>query len=398
MKKNIELNDIICFKNFYESNQDNLVIEAKIKDLGLRRASVNEQKLNDYDFNFNVIVPDVKIYNQRNSVECNIYGFLRVVKDVMRNREIADIDLSAHYIAFYDKLEKINSLYNELISVDNLSLDLIRDKVNHYIGNFGTFHFALQIVNKYGMVPENIYNDANSKFDGNLALELLQDKIKSDALSLISLNKEERNNMKSKLMKEAYCFLAKIYGNPPLKFMFFNEDITPLQFKEKLVGNDLDNFVTVTNFDLNSFFDSNEFIPSIYLNDKEKIIHLDYDKQINAIARQIQAGISVWFSAEESKTLDYNDNILDSNLYDFNKLLNINNISLNEKLILGIINYDHAMAITGVNIENGIVTKFRVDNSFGFHGQFKGKLIMTDKYFKEYVITTIIDKRFIEEN
>lgn len=398
MKKDIELNDIISFKNFYESNQDNLVIEAKIKDLGLRRASVNEQKLNDYDFNFNVTVPDVKIYNQRNSVECNIYGFLRVVKDVMRNRGIADIDLSAHYIAFYDKLEKINSLYNELISVDNLSLDLIRDKVNHYIGNFGTFHFALQIVNKYGMVPENIYNDANSKFDGSLALELLQDKIKGDALSLISLDREEKNNMKSKLMKEAYCFLAKIYGNPPLKFMFFDEDITPLQFKEKLVGNDLDNFVTVTSFDLNSFFDSNEFIPSIYLNDKEKIIHLDYDKQINAIARQIQAGISVWFSAEESKTLDYNDNILDSNLYDFNKLLNINNISLNEKLILGIINYDHAMAITGVNIENGIVTKFRVDNSFGFHGQFKGKLIMTDKYFKEYVITTIIDKRFIEEN
>lgn len=398
MKKNIELNDIISFKNFYESNQDNLVIEAKIKDLGLRRASVNEQKLNDYDFNFNVTVPDVKIYNQRNSVECNIYAFLRVVKDVMRNRGIADIDLSAHYIAFYDKLEKINSLYNELINVDYLSLDLIRDKVNHYIGNFGTFHFALQIVNKYGMVPENIYSDANSKFDGSLALELLQDKIKGDALSLISLNKEEKNNMKSKLMKEAYCFLAKIYGNPPLKFMFFDEDITPLQFKEKLVGNDLDNFVTVTNFDLNSFFDSNEFIPSIYLNDKEKIIHLDYDKQINAIARQIQAGISVWFSAEESKTLDYNDNILDSNLYDFNKLLNINNISLNEKLILGIINYDHAMAITGVNIENGIVTKFRVDNSFGFHGQFKGKLIMTDKYFKEYVITTIIDKRFIEEN
>lgn len=34
MKKDIELNDIISFKNFYESNQDNLVIESKIKNLG----------------------------------------------------------------------------------------------------------------------------------------------------------------------------------------------------------------------------------------------------------------------------------------------------------------------------------------------------------------------------
>jgi len=397
MKKDIELNDIISFKNFYESNQDNLVIESKIKNLGLRRASVNEQKLNDYDFNFNVTVPDVKIYNQRNSIECNIFAFLRVVKDVMRSRGIEDIDLSAHYIAFYDKLEKINSLYNEFISVDNLSIDMIRNKVNRYIGDFGTFHFALQIINKYGMVPEKNYNDANPKFDGILALELLRDKITSDALSLISLNKEERFGMKSKLMKEAYCFLAKIYGNPPLKFEFLNEVITPLQFKENLVGNDLDNFVTVTSFSLDSFFNSNAFIPSIYLVGKEKIIHLDYDKQINAIARQIKDGISVWFSTEESKTLDYNDNILDSNLYDFNKLLNIGKISQSEKLILGIINYDHAMAITGINIENGIVTKFRVDNSFGFHGQFKGRLVMTDKYFKEYVITTIIDKRYIEE-
>lgn len=156
MKKDIELNDIISFKNFYESNQDNLVIESKIKNLGLRRASVNEQKLNDYDFNFNVTVPDVKIYNQRNSIECNIFAFLRVVKDVMRSRGIEDIDLSAHYIAFYDKLEKINSLYNEFISVDNLLIDMIRDKVNRYIGDFGTFHFALQIINKYGMVPEKI--------------------------------------------------------------------------------------------------------------------------------------------------------------------------------------------------------------------------------------------------
>lgn len=396
MKNNIELKDIESFKSFYESNNDNLVAESKIKDLGLKKASVNEQILNDYNFNFNVTVPETKIYNQRSSQQCNIYAFLRVVKDIMRKRGLEDIDLSANYIAFFDKLEKINTLYSELIGDDNLTIDKIRDKTNRYVGNYGTFHFCLKIINKYGIVPEKEMPDVNDKYNEFLTIELLRDKIKSDALLLMN-KKEDKEKLKKTLMNEAYNFLAKVYGTPPLDFTINGSNYTPLQFKEWLTGDSLDNFVTVTSINIESFYNSNAYIPGIYINNNEEVRYLDHDNQKKAILKQLKSGISVWFSTEESKTLDYKDDILDTNLYDYNHLLSIRDISKGDKIALGIIDYDHAMAITGALVENDEIKQFKVDNSFGYHGQFKGRILMTSDYFDNYVITTIIDKRFLEE-
>jgi len=49
-------------------------------------------------------------------------------------------------------------------------------------------------------------------------------------------------------------------------------------------------------------------------------------------------------------------------------------------------------------MENEIVTQFKIDNSFGLHGQFKGRLIMTPEFLNNYVITCIIDKRYFYDN
>lgn len=396
MNKEISLKDIEEFAKEFENNNSNLEDSNKIKDFGIMTASKDTNKCSSLEFKFNIEVPESKIYNQRGSQQCNIYAFLRVVKDIMRKRGLEDIDLSASYIAFFDKLEKINTLYNDLISDDNLTIDKIRDKTNRYVGNYGTFHFCLKIINKYGIVPEKEMPDVNDKYKEFLTIELLRDKIKSDALLLMD-KKESKEELKKALMDEAYMFLVKVYGIPPLNFTFQGSNYTPLQFKELLTGNSLDNFITVTSINVDSFYNSNAFIPSVYMDDNEEVKYLDQDKQKKAILKQLESGVSVWFSTEESKTLNYQDNILDNNLYDFNYLLNIRDISKEDKIALGIIDYDHAMAITGALVENNKIKQFKVDNSFGYHGQFKGRVIMTSDYFDNYVITTIIDKRFLEE-
>ena len=374
----------------------NLENSDKIRNLGIMAASKDMNKYSSFEFKFNIEVPEAKIYNQRGSHQCNIYAFFRVVKDIMRKRNLEDIDLSANYIAFFDKLEKINTLYNELIDDDKLTIDKIRDKTNRYVGNYGTFYFCLQIINKYGIVPEKEMPDVNDKYNESLTIELLRDKIKSDALLLMD-KKEDKEILFKKLMNEAYNFLVKIYGIPPLKFISHGSNYTPLKFKEWLIGASLDNFVTVTSINFDSFYNSNAYIPSVYLGDNEEIRYMDNNKQKDDILKQLESGISVWFSTEESKTLDYQDNILDVDLYNFNHLLNIRDITKEDKIALGIIDYDHAMAITGALVEDGKIKQFKVDNSFGYHGQFQGRLIMTSDYFDNYVITTIIDKRFLEE-
>lgn len=398
MKNEIEKSDILAFQEKYIENEQNINIENKIKKLGIMRASKNTAKKEELKFNFNVEVPETKIYDQLDGHQCNIYSFLRVVKDIMRkntNLDIDKLDLSSNYINFFDKLEKANSLYNDLISTKHLSLELINNKVNRYIGSFGTFHFCREIVNKYGLVPSENMNEINSQYNDALTIELLKDKIKTDAVILINLSKKEKINKKDELIFEVFQFLSKVYGNPPIKFKFNDEIITPLDFKDKYLKDNLKDFITITSFNKEAFFNSYSFIPNIYLYDDEKIIYLPLPKVKNAILKQLQDGISVWFSSEESTKINSNDSLLDDDLYDLAQTLNIKDIPKKQKLQLDIISYDHAMCITGALVENGNIKQFKVDNSFGEYGVFNGRMIMTNSFFENCVITTIINKKYL---
>ena len=394
MNEDISLDDIRFFEDKYNIEK-NKKIEKEIKKYGLKKACLND---NDYKYFFNLELPEVKIYNQYNSHQCNIYAFLRVVKDIMRKNtdlNIDDLDISANYIAFFDKLEKINVLYNELINLDDVKFQDINKLVDRYIGSFGTFHSCKQIVNKYGLVLSKDMKEVDSKYDDNLSIELLQEKIKIDALSFIKLELKEKIKQKKELLYEAYQFLSKIYGNPPSEFEFKNQIMTPVQFKNTYLKDELNDFVTVTSLDKKDLLASYSYIPNIYLNDDEEIITLKQSEISTAIINQIKDGISIWFSSEESTKADYENSILDDKSYKFEKMLNIKSIKKEEKIVLNIINYDHAMCITGILVEDCHIKQLKVDNSFGNYGKYNGHFIMTPTFLENCVITLIMSKKNI---
>ena len=399
MKKEVRLEDIEYFINQYENNPKNLEIENKIRKHGILKSSIDSQKMGEFQFQFNIETPEVKIYNQLGSHQCNIYAFFRVVKDILRESSELDVnslDFSVNYINFYDKFEKVNALYNELISIDSLSLEIMNQKVNFYIGSYGTFHFCKEIVNKYGFVFTSEMGEVNNSYNDSLTIELLKNKVKADLVSLISMNPEERISWKEKFMYGIFEFLSKIYGVPPLTFWFQGEWITPLQLKEKYLGKALDDYVTVTSFPKDVLFRSYSFIPDIYLN-SETLVYLPIQKMKDAMIQQLRQGISIWFSSEESTTLDYDMNILDSNFYDVYHLLGIKKLSKKEQMLLDMINYDHAMCITGALVLDHEIKQLKVDNSFGNHGRFHGQLIMTNAFLENCVITVVLNRKFIKD-
>lgn len=396
MKDEIDIGQIRELREKYCATKDNILIEKEIQQNGLLKVARNDAK---YRFRFNIEVPKVKIYNQHDSYQCNIYAFLRVLKDILRQNtelNVGNLNLSANYINFYDKLEKANVLYNDLIADNHLTLEMIRDKVNWYIGSFGTFHFCREIVNKYGLVLTKDARVAEQKYDDKLVTELFRNKIKADAVSLLDLNtKTERAELKNTLMYETYQFLAKVYGQPPASFELRDQQFTPLEFKEKFLTNSLEDYVTVTPLDKNMLLESYAFIPNIYLNNTETILHSTPKKIQDAIVKQLISGVSVWFSAEERTAADYPEGVLDNKLYDFGKLLNVPELSAAQKLALGITGYNHAMCITGALTKDGQVQQLKVDNSFGAKGKYGGQMIMTKAFLESNVITLIINKKFL---
>lgn len=396
METEIRNSDLKKFVRKYCGNPANAIIEGEIRKFGILKANQRDQK---YRFKFNVKVPDVKIYNQHNSRQCNIYAFLRVVKDIMRQNPqlgATNLDLSANYINFYDKLEKINAFYNEVIKDGRLTLDKIREKVDFYVGSFGTFHFCREIVNKYGLVPTQAMPEVGRNYNDDLAIELLRDKVKSDATALIDIDdKEKRLKKKSELIYQAYQFLAKIYSAPPMSFEFRGATYTPQEFGEQFLRDKLEDFTTVTLFDKEALLDSQAYVPNIYLSDTEVILHLTPEKAKDAIMKQLIGGISVWFSTEESTASSYSGGILDDKLYDFSEMLKLKRLSSEQRLTLGMINYDHAMCITGALVEKDKVQQFRVDNSFGDDGRYGGQMIMTNSFLENCVVTLVLEKKFL---
>lgn len=400
MERNITLDDIKKFQVRYNENKSNKEIESRIINFGLRQAcATNKEK---YEFKFNIEVPRVRIYNQFNSNQCNIYSSLRMIKDILRHESdlaVDFLDISANYIAFFDKLEKVNSFYDELIECKTLSIGFINNKIDKYIGSYGTFYFCKKIIDKYGLVPSKDMKEVDENYDDSLTIELLKNKLKTDSLILKNIKDiEVRKILKSDLMYEAYEFLSKIYGNPPTICEIKGELLTPCEFKEKYLKNKLDDYVTTTLLSYDVLSDSSSFIPNMYLADKEEIITLPKDEFERAIIKQLKDGISIWFSAEESTTLDAENGILDYNAYSFNEFLSIKEVSKDEKMKLDIINYDHAMCITGALVLNGEIVQYKVDNSFGNVGRFNGNLIMTPSFLENCVITAIINKKYINMN
>lgn len=400
MKQEIEMKDLEQFRNKYKENNNNSKIEQSIKNIGLRKTCLNKDLASKYQYDFNIEIPKVKIYDQKKSYQCNIYAFLRVIKSIMQKEnptlEIDTLDLSANYLDFYDKLEKVNSCYNDLMSQDTITLEDINNKVNRYVGIYGTFHYCRELVKKYGLVPTSAMQEASVKYDAFEILELLKAKIKADATLLIDRKEKTLEELKSYLMKEAYIFLSKTMGNPPLYFKWDNKEMTPLEFKNQYLKSDLEDYVTVISYDKETFYNSYAYIPNVYLKDTEEIKTLSMEQIKNAVVRQLKDGIGVWFSSEESTTLDYDLNLLDDNIYKYKELLNIKEISKEDKLTLDLINYDHAMCIIGAKVENGKVLQFKVDNSFDEHGKYKGHLIMTNSFFENDIITIVVNKKYLD--
>lgn len=391
MKSEVSVNDLLKFEKKYHDDSANLIIENKIRQSGLLKACRTGSRCRP---KFNLELPKSK---SRHTGGSQSESFLRVVRDILCQSNLinsANFDLSTTFFNFYDKFEKANALYNELIAMDELSTDTIRSRVEWYIQDFSTFHLGREIVNKYGMAPLSSSKEAKL-VDNQLAIILLQDKIKADAFSLLKMSsKLEKLSIKTKLMYEVYQLLAKIYGTPPTTFEFQDETFTPLEFKQHFLGDILEDYVTVTPFDRETLLDSYNLMPNLFLHDNETILHSTAIKIKEAIVKQLISGVRIWFSAEESVSTRYGEQILDSEPYAFDKLLNIPTLPITQKLSLGLADFDHAMCIVGALTKNNIPEQFKVE-TYDQQDKTSSPILMTKTFLETKVITLTLNKKFL---
>ena len=421
MEKNINLDNIKKFDEVYKSDSNNKIIENAIKNVGINKFCLNNDVINKTYNVFNIELPKSKIYDQVDSERCWIHAGVNLIKNnVAKNLNIEEsaYALSVNFLAFLDKLEKSNSLYNKVIENDNFNFD---EEIKQFylvasVYEGGYFEYFRALVNKYGIVPEHIMPDVKSSTNSTQLTRIFSDKVKKDIFKLLDLkNKKESKEQlyfkKQIMLEENYNLLSKCLGELPMSFDYEYKDkdgkcvkisnITPIEFANKYLTinlNDLKGIANVPmyNKEYNKLY-KKKHTENVFGNSDVEFINMPINVLKDLAVKHLKDGIPVYFGCDMKKMRDNDLGIMDSTLYNYKEVFNIDLLSKEEALSLYDIDYQHVMLITGVHIENDKTIRWKIEDSYGDKVHKDGYYIMNDNFFDDFVIEVMIDKKYLSD-
>lgn len=422
MAKSISAESLKNFQHDLHSQAKHRVIGRTVAKNGILASSYDLDAVTD-DLNrtFSIDLNVGKVADQKRSGRCWMFAALNTMRHAMKakfNLE-PDFELSQNYTFFWDKLEKANYFYENVLKTADLPTS--DRKVSWLMTtpqqDGGQWDMMMGIIEKYGVVPKSVmpetYNSSSSsEFNATLNLKLRKDAVELRELVSSKAGADEIQTAKNRMLTEVYRILTYSFGEPPAKFDFeyrdkdknyhIDRDITPKEFFDKYIGWNLEDYVSIINAPT-----ADKPYNHLYTIDMlgnivggRQIRHLNVDmKTFREIAiKQLQSGESVWFGSDVGKSSDRKKGIMDTRLYNEDELFDVDlSMSKAERLDYGQSLMTHAMVLTGVDLVDGQPTKWKVENSWGDKVGDKGFFVMSDDWMEEYCYQVVVNKKFLPE-
>lgn len=421
MNTQITLEQINKFSKVYNSDKTNKIIENAITQNGLENACINRDIVIENQPIFNIELPESKRYDQKDSWKCWIYAGLNLIKyDISKNlnMNVMDLELSSNYIAFFDKLEKSNHAYENIINLENIDFEYIHKEntIKWCVSEGSYWEGFVAIVNKYGILPYSYNPNVVESTNYEKVEYLYTEKVKKDIIELIKLRRQRKDlnllrEKKNDFLQENYILLSKIFGEPLTEFNYEYKDkngeykiyekLTPIEFKNKFLSLELDNFVTIGNLPMynKEYFKlyKKKYLGNVYENSYAKFLNLPIENLKELAIKQLKDGVPVYMGAHILKDRDKKSGILDTRLYNYEDTLNLKRLTKEEALNLYDISMHHAMAFTGVNLIDNKPQRWKVEDSYGDKQKVDGCYVMNDNFFREFVLSVVIYKKYLSE-
>lgn len=405
----------------YQEDSNNKKIENAIGKEGIQKVCLNQDVLTRNPNVFTLELAETKRYNQKETSRCWCFAGTNTIKEnVAKNMKInpTKLELSNNYLIFFDRLEKSNSIYEEIIQLKQWDFEYIQSSCLFLFmaAEVGTWKWFASIVEKYGIVPETSMPETVDSSDSGIWTELFKEKVKKDVLSILKLKDknvriEELRKEKEKMLQSNFTFLSKILGEPPITFDFEYCDtnnnvitlkqITPMEFKENFLTISLNNYVMISNilkYNYPMFKKIKEkHIRSVWEEGTNEYLNLPIEEMKDLCIQQLKKGLPVWFGCEILKMRDGQKGILDKQLYQYDTVLSINPMTKEEMLNTCAMEYRHVMVLKGVQIEEGKIVRWKVEDSYGEEIHQNGYYVMNDNFFDQFVFYVVIDKDLLSE-
>ena len=395
----------------------NAVAANAIDDLAKNRD--NAGMLDTY---FSVETKKQSITNQLQSGRCWMFSGFNVLRsNYTLQRDSIQLEFSQAYLFFYDQLEKANLMLQGVIDTGKKPIDDQRVQFFfHYpIGDGGTFCGVADLTEKYGLVPKEVMAESFSSDNTSKARQLVASKLREYGLQLRDMVEKGKsqtslNKAKVRMLAQIYRMLEMTIGQPPQEFTyaFRTKDgkavgkpktYTPLSFYQEVVGGPLNGtFIMAMNDPRRPYYKTYEveYDRHTYDGHNWRYINLPMDDIEKMAIASLKDGRKMYSSYDVGKFLDRKRGYADVENYDYGSLFGTTfSMDKAQRISTFDSGSTHAMTLTAVDLdEKGNATKWKVENSWGGDWGQKGCLIMTDRWFREYMFRLVVDKKYVPEN
>ena len=375
-------------------------------------ASVQENEGN-MQHHFSVDVKTMEATSQGQSGRCWIFAGMNVLREIAAKKlNLENFELSQNYIAFYDKLEKINYMMESILELKDNDWDerTFAWVLSTGIQDGGQWDMLAAIIKKYGVVPQSAFPDAYQARNTRDMNKLINRRIRRFAY-FVKEFPEKAEALKQEAFRELYGFLCTCFGVPTQHFSFDavdkdgkyirDDNLTPQSFYEKYVGVDLDDYISIIHSPTmdKSYFQTFTVghlgnvvgVPVTYLN-------LPLHELKEAVISQLKDNEIVWFGSDCGNYIDRAHGVWDASNFDLTGLFNIDfTIEKNVSLYTWDSAMNHAMVLTGVNLMNDVPDKWKIENSWGKENGHNGYYVASDAWFNSYVYQAVVHKKYLSQ-
>ncbi len=261
----ISSDQITRYQTLFNDRKDAKVVERAVSHQGILATSADFASDTDMTPVFSIELDTGKVANQKQSGRCWMFAALNTMRHHLADLfNLSDFELSQNYTNFWDKFEKANYFYQNVL--DTADQPLTSRKVAFLTAtpqqDGGQWDMLCAIIEKYGIVPRSVMPETYNSSKSSELNSTLNKKLRKDAVTLRGLTAKGASDDKiaaarDKMLGEVYRLLCYTLGEPAQKFDFeyrdddknyhIDRDLTPKSFYDKYVGWNLADYVSIIN-------------------------------------------------------------------------------------------------------------------------------------------------------
>lgn len=387
---------------------------------GIKKSITNQSEINSHPFVFSIDVDSNKVLNQKQSGRCWDFSGLNFIRyHIEKEHHIKDMELSPSYVYFYDKLEKGNYFYQNIINTADrpLSDRLVNWLLTTPQQDGGDWPLLTNLIEKYGLVPNELMPETKPAWNTTEINRMYNRKLDKDAMKLRDLVNNNASDTKIKsvirqLNQENYRVLSICFGTPPEKFTYEYRDknkkyhttgeVTPLEFYKKFADINLDDYVELMNlpgggYKYNQTYGI-ELCNNVVGGRNIRYLNVPMHDMRRMVIDQLKDDEPVWFACDVLQEWNNPAGLLSLKVYDWKRSFGISlgkdkatRVQYRESMPT------HAMLICGVDLHDNEPTKWKVQNSWGDKPGHKGYFIMDNSWMDQYTYNTVVNKKYLTD-